>query len=231
VPIFRRSFRGAEVYAQPVSSTQDSSGAGPDVQVSMGSLPGLLNRAQGTFPAHNGYLLPDPARTAAWRERLATLGPGLKVGLSWRGGTWNTRNLSRSIPLSDIAPRLDRGSITLVSVQYGDHAREMAELRVAAGTIVHHWQDAMDDYEETAALDAALDLVISVQTAVVHLAGAMGASVWALIPRRAEWRYLDEGETMPWYPSVRLFRQSAEGSWAPVVDRIAIELSRRASQQ
>jgi ADP-heptose:LPS heptosyltransferase len=197
----------------------------------MGSLPGLLGRTQGTFPVHDGYLLADPARKAAWRERLAALGPGLKVGLSWRGGTWNTRNLSRSIPLRDLAPRLDRGPITLVSVQYGDHARELAELRGAQGTIVHHWQEAVDDYEETAALVSALDLVISVQTAVVHLAGAIGARAWALIPMRPEWRYLERGEVMPWYPSVRLFRQSAVGTWLPVIERVADQLSQLAASR
>jgi tetratricopeptide (TPR) repeat protein len=229
VSLFRRSFGGAEVRAQPALSTGHASGAAPEVQVNIGSLPGLLGRTQGKFPAHEGYLVPDPDRKQFWRERLAALGPGLKVGLSWRGGTWNTRNLSRSISLSDFAPHLRCDSSTLVSVQYGDHAREIADLQSAEGTIVHHWREAMDDHDETAALVAALDLVISVQTAVVHLAGAIGTRVWALIPRRPEWRYLDEGETMPWYPSVRLFRQSAEGSWTPVVEQIAAELSRLAA--
>ena len=89
-----------------------------------------------------------------------------------------------------------------------------------------HWQDALDDYDETAALVCALDLVISVCTAVIHLAGALGKPVWVLVPAVAEWRYLDRGEKLPWYPSSRLFRQTESGRWQDVIGQITEQFDR-----
>ena len=113
-----------------------------------------------------------------------------------------------------------------MSLQYTDCRDELARLRAAHGVNVEHWQDALDDYDETAALVAALDLVISVQTAVAHLTGALGRPVWVMVPAAPEWRYLAAGERMPWYPSARLFRQAQVGEWQPVVDRLAQELGK-----
>ena len=93
--------------------------------------------------------------------------------------------------------------------------------------ILPHWQDALDDYEETAALICALDLVISVCTAVIHLAGALGKPVWVLVPAIAEWRYLDRGELLPWYPSARLFRQTEPGQWKCAIKQITEQLPGR----
>ena len=89
-----------------------------------------------------------------------------------------------------------------------------------------HWQDALDDYDETAAMVCALDLVISVCTAVIHLTGALGKPVWIMVPAVAEWRYLHSGETLPWYPSARLFRQTEVGRWQDVISRVGEQLSR-----
>ena len=105
---------------------------------------------------------------------------------------------------------------------------EIDALQRRFGVRVHEWREAIDDYDETAALVAALDLVISVQTAVVHLAGALGKRAWVLVPVVAEWRYLESGETMPWYPSVRLFRQRQAGQWQPALAQVAEELARLA---
>jgi ADP-heptose:LPS heptosyltransferase len=88
-----------------------------------------------------------------------------------------------------------------------------------------HWQDALDDYDETAALVCALDLVISVCTAVIHLTGALGKPVWILVPAVAEWRYLRSGETLPWYPSARLFRQAQAEDWQNVIGRVSEQLA------
>ncbi len=93
------------------------------------------------------------------------------------------------------------------------------------GVHIHHWQQAIADYDETAALVSALDLVASVQTAVAHLGGALGKPTWVLVPTVAEWRYLQEGDTMPWYPAVRLFRQQRRGAWGPLIAEIAQRLS------
>jgi ADP-heptose:LPS heptosyltransferase len=98
------------------------------------------------------------------------------------------------------------------------------------GVALAHWQDAIDDYDETAALVCALDGVLSVCTAVVHLAGALGRPVWVLAPSVTEWRYLDKGSTMPWYPSVHIIRQGRPGYWnAPMDAAIGLIAQRIAS--
>ncbi len=225
--LFRRSFPSATVVpAEPAGAWRNAARA-PDVQVNLGSLPRWLVRDSiESFPRHTGYLQADPARVQAWRERLAQLGAGPRIGVSWRGGTWNTRQLARSLPLAALAPLMHAAPGAWVSLQYGDCAAEIHELQRSQGIELTHWPDALGNYEETAALVAALDQVVSVQTAVVHLAGALGRPVWVMVPARAEWRYMRSGEGMPWYPAARLFRQHAAGDWPAVVGRVADQLAR-----
>jgi hypothetical protein len=190
----------------------------------MGSLPLYLRKREEDFPRHPGYLKADPARVAYWRQRLAGLGTGLKVGISWRGGTSKTRIRSRSIPLADWLPVLQQHGVDFVSLQYGDVADELEQLQQQHGIALPHWQDAIDDYDETAALVSALDLVVSVCTAVIHLSGALGREVWILTPATPEWRYTFHGDSLPWYPSSRLYRQAVIGEWSPVFHRVAAAL-------
>jgi len=195
-----------------------------DCQIACGSLPALMRRSLFSFPAHRGYLRADPARVHYWRARLDALGPGPKIGLSWRGGLVSTRTRLRSLGLPDLLPVLRASPARFVSLQYTDCADEIAQLRSSQGIEVQHWQEAIDDYDETAALVSALDLVITVCTAVVHLGGALGRPVWVMVPFSPEWRYLDRGETMPWYPSVRLIRQPRPGDWTPVLNTVCAGL-------
>jgi len=113
-----------------------------------------------------------------------------------------------------------------VSLQYTDCDEEIERLARQHGVKLQHWQEAIDDYDETAALVCALDLVVTVQTAIVHLAGSLGRPAWVLVPSTPEWRYLAEGDRMPWYPSVRLFRCGAGENWSAVVEKIASALKR-----
>lgn len=224
--IFRRSFPAAAVCAAtPKRVAPDPPVAGrTDWEVPSGSLPLYFRRSLSDFPRHAGYLRPDPERLAAWRRRLAALGPGLKVGMSWAGGTYRTRSPLRSIPLDQWLPIFETEGVRWVSLQYGE-AAGMREAVAAQGCPpIEHWQDAIDDYEETAALVSALDMVISVQTAIVHLSGALGRPVWAMVSYCPEWRYGFAGENMPWYPSVRVFRQPSIGEWQPVISAVAREL-------
>jgi ADP-heptose:LPS heptosyltransferase len=110
-------------------------------------------------------------------------------------------------------------------MQYTDCAAEIAMVERSIGVKVHRWQEPREDFEETAALVAALDLVVSVCTTVIHLAGALGKPVWVMTPFSPEWRYGYRGESMPWYPSARLFRQPAYGQWQPVISDVAQSLS------
>ena len=192
-----------------------------DRQIPMGSLPGFWRRGWGDFPRHAGYLRAAPERIAYWRTRLDALGPGPKIGLSWRGGVAATRRHLRSIALEEFMPLL-QAPAKFVSLQYGDCASDLNRLNREHGVHLPHWQDAIEDYDETAALVCALDLVVSVCTAVIHLTGALGKPVWVLVPAVAEWRYLDRGEALPWYPSARLFRQTQTASgWEDVINRVS----------
>jgi tetratricopeptide (TPR) repeat protein len=224
--LFRQSFPRAVVYAAepghavPRAIRSDAI----DCEVAIGSLPLHLRRSPADFRPHRGYLSADARRVVAWRERLASLGTGLKVGISWRGGTHVSRSPLRSIPLAQWLPIFDAAPAQFVSLQYHDCADELNEFSARHGRRVVHWQEAIDDYEETAALVCALDIVVSVCTAVIHLGGALGRPVWIMVPYSPEWRYGSKGEGMPWYPSVRLFRQDTFGKWPPVIAAVAREL-------
>jgi hypothetical protein len=121
-------------------------------------------------------------------------------------------------------PVLRQPGVALVNLQYGDCRSELARLRGDHGVEIHHWPEAIDDYDETAALVAALDLTISVCTAVVHLGGSLGRPVWVMAPLFPEARYGLKGDSMPWYPAVRMFRQRSPGIWQDVLDAVALAL-------
>lgn len=199
-------------------------GAPIDVQVSMGSLPLMFRRTPGAFPRHDGYLQPNPEYRAAWRERLRALGPGLKAGIAWRGGLMRTGRLQRSLDIEALTSLLRTPGVRWTSLQHGQTAGEIASLRKSGGIELEAWDDALTDLDQTAALISALDLVITVCSTVVHLAGAVGRPTWVLAPHAPAWRYLLAGREMPWYPSVVLYRQSSHGDWNGVVSTVASDL-------
>lgn len=226
VPIFARSFPAAHVYPHQKKATQPwlRDGLVPASKTWLGSLPQRCRSARTAFPERGRYLTADSASVEEWRTRLAALGPGLKVGISWRGGTLATRGELRSIPLVEWLPVLRLPGVHFIDLQYGNHDAERQDLERRHSINITHWPQALGlDYDATAALVEALDLVISVQTSIVHLAGAMGKKVWVLVPRVAEWRYGSTGDRMPWYPSVRLLRQT-DKDWSEVLAKIATEL-------
>lgn len=202
----------------------------PRVKTWLGSLPLQYRKHRGAFPERHGYLSADPLQVDAWRTRLSAVGTGLKVGISWRGGTPSTRRSTRSIPLVDWLPLLRLPNVHFIDLQYGDHAEELDAVVRTHDIRLTRWPQALAaDYDATAALVDALDLVISVQTSVVHLAGALGKEAWVLVPRVPEWRYGNQGRDMPWYPSVRLFRQMST-DWTEVLTEVKTALSRKTDQ-
>jgi tetratricopeptide (TPR) repeat protein len=227
--LFQRSFPAVRVIGsrQEMNPPWLREVGHPDYHLRAGDLPGFFRMRAEDFPHHDGYLSADPARVARWKERLAALGDGRMIGLSWRGGTRGTRRSLRSLGLSELLPILRIPGLRFVSLQYGECAEELEALRRDTGIEVTHWPEAISDYEETAALCVALDLTVSVCTAVIHLNGALGRPVWVMVPAVPEWRYGVAGETMPWYPAVRLIRQEAKGTWADVFARVARDLKAR----
>lgn len=229
--LFTRSFPGATFHPLENLHTveQTDPGIPVDTRVYAGSLPRFLRRSRQDFPAHQGYLKPDPERVAEWRDRLAGLGDGLKVGLSWRGGTVFTHRERRTLNLPDLLPVLSVPGVCWVNLQYGKRNEELAEFGDSTGIRIADWPQAIDDdYDETAALVGALDLVISVCTSVVHLSGALAKPVWVMTARVPEWRYGLDGSSMPWYPSAQLFRQEKQGEWGHVISEVAHALQQRA---
>lgn len=231
--LFGRSFPEATVLAgkQGVNAADIPNLSAVDAAIPMGSLPGIFRTTAASFPQHAGYLRAAPERIEHWSARLREIGDGLKVGISWRGGLKQTRRSLRSIPLESWLPLLRTPNVQFLSLQYTDCSSEFETLREQFGIDLPLWPEAIRDYDETAALVSALDLVISVQTSVIHLAGALGKPVWVMVPAAPEWRYQTQGETMPWYPSARLFRQQELHNWKPVLTAVSRELEALAQRR
>ncbi len=176
------------------------------------------------------YLAADAAAVAAWHERLSAL-PGLRVGLCWAGNPRRDHpsayaiDRRRSITLAQYAPLANVAGVHFVSLQKGDAAGQTVAPPI--GLSLHDWTDELLDFADTAALIQALDLVITVDTAVAHLAGALGKPVWILNRFDACWRWLVDRDNSPWYPTARLFRQPKPDDWDSVVAKVATALHDR----
>jgi hypothetical protein len=196
-----------------------------DVCAPLGSLPRFLRASCERFAGGKAYLQAASRRVADWRERLAAGGSGLKVGLSWRGGLARTGRVQRSLELEALLPLLRTPGVDWVSLQHDARPEEIAALQARHGFRVADWRDAHADFSETAALICALDLVITVCSTVVHLSGALGRDTLVMTPRGAEWRYMLEGASMPWYGSVSLLRQHQRNDWGPVLGAVHARLA------
>jgi Flp pilus assembly protein TadD len=185
------------------------------------SLPELFGTTLETIPAGIPYLHSSAEATASWRSRLANL-PRPWIGLVWSGNPDYYHDAARSLRLDDLAPLLHVPGITFVSVQKGAAS---AQRHGSAGQMVHDWTDELADFADTAALVDALDLIISVDTAVAHLAGALGRPVWLLNRFDPDWRWLLDRDDSPWYPSLRQFRQKQPGDWGAVLFDVIAQLS------
>jgi hypothetical protein len=225
-PLFERSFGGVRIEG----ADREDAGWQRDLpaiaaQAGAGDLPRFLRRNRCDFPRHDGYLRADPLRVSRWRQALADLGPGMRVGMSWRGGARPADRLERSVPCAAWRRLAEIPGIVLVSVQYDGGDTDREGLRGAGVEPV--WLDGLDagsDVDGFAALLTALDLVISVDNSTVHLCGALGVPAWVLLGPAPDWRWLCEGDDSPWYPALRLFRSVRRGGWDEVMGRIAGEL-------
>ncbi|NGZ85882.1 tetratricopeptide repeat protein [Duganella aceris] len=189
-------------------------------------LPGLFGTQMDGIPAAVPYLSARPELVRQWGGRLPQR--GLRVGLAWKGNPNFENDADRSLPsVMTLAP-LATVPAHFVSLQKG--AGEEEALQPPAGMSLHAIGPLLGDFADTAAVMANLDLVISVDTAVAHLAGALGKPCWLLLPDyRCDWRWMTERDDSPWYPSMRLFRQRPGGGWAPVITEVAAALAQLAS--
>jgi len=186
------------------------------------SLPGILGTTVDNVPAAVPYLRADADRVRRWREDLG--GPaGLRVGITWRGNARNLNDRNRSIPFPFLAPLTALPGVRVVSLQTGPGAGDVE------GTAIPDLGGRLTDFADTAALLLALDLLITCDTAVAHLAGALAVPVWVALPFDPDWRWRLGRDDSPWYPTMRLFRQERPGDWGGVFDRVAGALRRLAA--
>jgi hypothetical protein len=184
------------------------------------SLPGIFDATLETIPAEVPYLHADSRKVACWRDRLA--GEDLKVGLVWAGRPGHKNDRNRSCALELFSPLAKIPGMKLYGLQKGEAAAQVEGL--SKEIVVTNLGEEFEDFTDTAGAIENMDLVISVDTSVAHLVGAMGKPVWVLLPFAPDWRWLLDREDSPWYPTMRLFRQRKQGDWDDVFRRVAEEL-------
>jgi tetratricopeptide (TPR) repeat protein len=209
---------GPAIAVVPVESDD---GSDAEWQCPLLSLPLAFGTQLATIPQDVPYLRAEPA---AWAQRLTAL--GIRVGLVWAGNPKHTRDRQRSVALAQLAGLTRLPGVQFYSLQKGPAAQDLS----ASALPIVDLAGQMEDFADTAAIVANLDLVICVDTAVAHLAGALGKPVWLLVPHVSDWRWLKDRTDSPWYPTMRLFRQQAIGQWEGVLEQIEQELEAMAGR-
>lgn len=202
-----------------------------DYQVALMSLPLRLGTTLDAIPSRVPYLAPEPERAARWRERL---GPaGFTIGVCWQGNPHGRIDRGRSFPLAGLAPLAALPGVRLIALQKSHGLDQLDSL--PAGMTVERpgldFDEGPDAFLDSAAIMAGLDLVVTCDTAIAHLAGALGRPAWVALKRIPDWRWGLEGEATPWYPSLRLFRQRAQGDWESVFAPMAEALAARLGEE
>jgi len=198
-----------------------------DCHVPLMSLPHIIGTRLDTVPAAIPYLAAEPDRIAAWRRKLGD-DPAMRIGISWQGNPANLTDRGRSMPLLNYRPLAALAGVRLVSLQHTYGIDQLAEL--PANMTVQEFSANLDIGEhaflDIAALMMSLDLVITTDTAVAHLAGALGRPVWVLLKCHSDWRWLLDRTDCPWYPTARLYRQPEPGDWQSVIEQVTTDLAR-----
>ena len=225
VSLLQRSFPEAEVFSQTEPPDVRTQSPDIDCQIPGGSLPRYLRPCLSSFPAACRSLMPDPARVSAWRERLAALGPGPKVGISWRSLKTQGSRAMDCMSLGQWRPILSIPGIHWINLQAGWTGDELLELE-GCDVKLHLWQglDLKDDQDELAALTSNLDLVVSAFTVTAQLAGGLGIPTWVLAHRGNQSWFSLGTSYCPWRPSIRFFECQATESWDTAIRELAGEL-------
>lgn len=187
-----------------------------DYQIALMSLPHVFKTTLETVPAQLPYLYAEPERVAQWAARLG--GHGFRIGICWRGNP--KINLERNVPVASFAPLAAIEGVRLISLMKEAH-RDVDSAHFPIETLGPDLDAGPDAFLDTAAIMAHLDLIVTSDTSIAHLAGALGRPTYVALKRVPDWRWLMQGERSPWYPTLRLFRQIDCGDWKPVFDRIA----------
>ncbi|HEX3726273.1 MAG TPA: tetratricopeptide repeat protein, partial [Pirellulales bacterium] len=199
--------------------------SGIEVQAALMSLPRIFRTELDSIPAGIPYLFADQQLTEHWRGVLSPRG-GLRVGIAWQGNPDYKGDRYRSIPLACFAPLATVCGVRLISLQKGHGQEQLAAATFEIEDLGSQLDNEGHAFFDTAAVMQNLDLVITSDTAIAHLAGALGARVWLALPRVPDWRWHMDRDDSPWYPTMRLFRQSRWGDWTDVFEAIRNELGR-----
>ena len=197
-----------------------------DYECPLLSLPLALATDLGSIPSQTPYLAVDPQRAAHWNSLIRAI-PGLRVGIAWQGNPHVERLVwarGRSMPLAALAPLAKIPGVSLVSLQRGAGSEQLKDAGFPVLDLGPEFDGGPDAFLDTAAVVSALDLVISTDTSVAHLAGALGRPLVVMLPHTPDFRWLLDRDDSPWYPRARLFRQPEGGQWGPVVERIRAAL-------
>jgi Tfp pilus assembly protein PilF len=197
-----------------------------DVNAPLFSMPHIFKTRRDNVPAPIPYLSVADALRRQWQAVIADA-KGLRVGLAWAGNPAHTNDRNRSMTLSLLAPLFALPDVSFFSLQVGQRSDEVS----AFAPHVVDLSGRLSDFADTAAVIEALDLVIAVDTAVVHLAGALGRPAWVLLPFAPDWRWMIDREDTPWYPTLRLFRQPRRGDWQTVIARVRGQLAALAAER
>ena len=200
-----------------------------DYQVHLFSLPRALKTRLDTIPARVPYIEADPALAAKWAGRLGS--HGFKIGIAWQGNPDPKVDMARAAPLAAFAPLAAIPGVRLISLQKGFGTAQLVEASVKAETLGEDFDTGPHAFADTAAAMANLDLIVSVDTSVAHLAGAMGRPVFVALKHVPEWRWMLDRPDSPWYPTMRLFRQRTKGGWDGVFAEIAKAVKAMAGAQ
>ena len=195
-----------------------------DLHCPLMSLPLIFKTTVGTIPWPGPYLRADPKMAEEWSRRIPAESDRPRVGLVWAGRPENKVDRKRSMRLEQFAPLAGIKNVRFFSVQKGPAGGQAR--RPPGGMELIDYTEELHDFTDTAAMIANLDLIVTVDTSIAHLAGALGRPAWVLLPRSPDWRWMLEREDSPWYPTVRLFRQKIRGDWGEVVERVRGELGR-----
>ena len=202
-----------------------------DAQIAISSLPHAFGTRLDTIPAAVPYLAAEPPLRELWARRIGAA--GFKIGIVWQGNPDPEADRPRSMPLSALAPLAEVAGVRLISLQKGVGEEQLSVLppSMRVETLGADFDAGPDAFVDTAAAMAALDLIVTCDTSIAHLAGALAAPVWVALKSDAEWRWLAGRADSPWYPTMRLFRQSRRGAWRDVFDAMALEVAALAARR
>ena len=225
-PLIQRTFPDIEVHGSRSQKYCDFDASVTDYSISIGQLGEFFRTKDEDFTG-KPYLKADPDRAGMWKHLFKSKKKPV-IGIGWQGGTWKTATKFRQLTLEQLLPILKSVDAHWVSLQYKPSGKKIEEFRKEHPEIdiVEYAHGTLSsDYDDTVAMISAMDMIVTMQTTTVHVAGGLGIPCWAFVPRTSQWRYGEEGEDFPWAKSVRIIRQNTDGVWDDVMEKTGEELA------